>query len=138
MKLAICILRSLLGLTLVVFGLNKFLGFMPMPEMNEQAGAFMGALVNSGYIFPVVGGVLVVVGLLLLGNFFVPLALLLLAPISVNIVLIHVVLDSSGIVPAALVAILNVLLFFAYKPAYSKILSPRGCCGGSCRCQEAS
>ena len=114
--------RIFLGLILVLFGSNKFLGFMPMPPLPAEAAQFMGALASSGYIFPVVGFVEVLVGVLLISGLFVPLALQLLAPISVNIMLFHLFLDLPGIGGAAVVSVLNLYLIFQYKSHYAKIL----------------
>ena len=50
MKKAKLIVRMLLGLMVLIFGLNKFLQFIPMPSLPEAAGEFMGALVKSGYL----------------------------------------------------------------------------------------
>lgn len=96
---------------------------MPMPPLPAVAGEFMGALSKSGYIMPIVGIVEILAGILLLINKYVPIALLILAPISVNILAFHAVLAPGGIGAAALVTILNVLLFFAYKDRFKGILS---------------
>jgi len=66
-------LRIVLGLILIIFGANKFFGFMPSPELPEAAGNFMGALAETGYMFPLIGAVEVIVGLLLVLNKWVPL-----------------------------------------------------------------
>ena len=115
--------RIVLGLMLVVFGLNKFLQFMPTPPMTDEAGPFMGALVGTGYMMPIVAVVEIAVGALLLFNRYVALALLLLAPISVNIVAFHLFLDIGGIGGAAFVFILNVFLLFAYRNRYQPLLT---------------
>ena len=124
MKYAIVIVRVLLGLMFAVFGSNAFLHFIPMPPMQGPAGAFIGALVSSGYIYAIAG--LQVVGglLLLLGARFVALGLMLLGPIIVNIVLYHIFLDQSGLVMAAVVALLSLFLLWVYRykfPALFKI-----------------
>jgi hypothetical protein len=115
--------RIVLGLLLFVFGLNKFLNFMPAPELPVGAGLLMMALAKSGYIMTLVGVVEVLVGVMLLANKYVALALLLLAPITVNILAFHLVHDMAGIGGAALVTILNVFLFLAYKDKYSGVLT---------------
>ena len=115
--------RIVLGLLLVVFGLNKFLQFMPMPAMAEPAGTFMEALVGTGYMMPLVAVIEILVGALLLANRYAALALLLLVPISVNIVAFHLFLDLGGIAGAALVCILNVFLLFAYRSHYQPLLA---------------
>jgi uncharacterized membrane protein YphA (DoxX/SURF4 family) len=107
------VLRIILGLILIIFGANKFAGFMPSPELPEAAGNFMGALAETGYMFPLIGAVEVIVGLLLIFNKWVGLALIILAPVAVNMVLFHLKLAPGGIGPAALVTILNGVLIYA-------------------------
>jgi putative oxidoreductase len=80
--------RILLGLTFLVFGLNGFLQFIKQPPPTGVALQFLGALISSHEI-AVVMLIRVIGGVLLLANRFVPLALVLLAPIVVNIVLFH-------------------------------------------------
>ena len=75
MKKAKLIVRILLGLMVLIFGLNKFLQFMPMPPLPDAAGEFMGALVKSGYLMQAVAIVEIVTGLMLLFNRFQPLTL---------------------------------------------------------------
>ena len=115
MKYVIVIVRVLLGLQFVVFGSNAFLRFIPMPEMHGQAGAFMAALMSSGYMY-VIAGLQVLGGLcLLLGARFVPLGLTLLGPVIVNIVLYHVFLDTYGLPIALIVAALSLFLLWIYR-----------------------
>lgn len=106
------VLRILLGLILVVFGANKFFGFIPNMEMPAPAGNLMSAMMESGYMFKLVGVTEIVVGLLLLIKKWVPFALIVLAPISVNMVFFHIFLAPAGIAPAAIVAIINILLIY--------------------------
>ena len=104
--------RYVLGLAMLVFGANKFLHFMPNPELPEAAGAFMGALDGSGYIFPILGIAYIVAGLCLVLNKAVPFALIVLVPISINIVAFHAKFAPEGILFAAIVAVLNLLLIY--------------------------
>ena len=112
------ILRIILALGLIVFGLNKFIGFMPMPEMPANAGEFMSSLQATGYVLPIVGALEIIIGLLLLANKAVPFALLLLAPISVNILLFHLFLDLPSIGGALVIAIINVVLIYKHWKVY--------------------
>ena len=68
--------RYVLGLAMLVFGANKFLHFMPNPELPAEAGAFLGALDGSGYIFPILGVAYLIAGLCLVLNKAVPFALM--------------------------------------------------------------
>jgi len=118
--------RVLLGLTFLVFGLNGFLNFLPKPtNMPEGAAAFAGALVKTGYMFPLLKGVEVASGALLLSNRFVPLALALLAPIVVNIVAFHAFLEPSGMPIAGLVLMLEIFLAWSYRDLFRPMLSAR-------------
>ena len=50
MKTVAAIARFVLGLVFVVFGLNRFLNFMPMGPVPALAGQFAGALIQSHYV----------------------------------------------------------------------------------------
>jgi uncharacterized membrane protein YphA (DoxX/SURF4 family) len=115
MNKAKLIIRILFGLMLVVFGLNKFLQFMPMPPMPEAAGEFMTALVTSGYLMVVVALVEIATGILLLINKYQSLALIIVFPVILNAFLFHLFLDISGIGGALLAIAMNVFLFLANK-----------------------
>ena len=124
MKYAIIIVRVLLGLVFAVFGSNAFLHFIPMPPMQGQAGAFIGALLRSGYIYPIAA--LEVLGglLLLLGGRFVPLGLTLLGPVIVNIVLYHIFLDTAGLPMAGCISLFALFLLWVYRFKFPAIFQP--------------
>jgi hypothetical protein len=117
--------RILLGLIFFVFGLNGFLHFLPQPPMPARAGAFLGALAATGYMFPVIKSVEVIGGALLLSNRFVPLALAIVAPNVVNIVLFHSVLAPGGLPIALLVLCLELFTAWSYRNAYASMLHAR-------------
>lgn len=116
------IARWILGLIFFVFGLNGFFNFIPMPEtMPEKMATFMGGLMASQYFFPLLKGTEVVCGALLLIGAFVPLALIVLAPIIINIFLTHAFLDSSGLPMVIFIGLLEIYLAFFAQP-YSAIV----------------
>ncbi len=88
---------------------------MPDFEFGDNAGAasLFQAFTDSRYMWPLVGGLEVVVGVLFVLKKAFPAALLALIPISVNIVLFHAVLDPPNIGPALLVAVING--YFIYR-----------------------
>lgn len=105
MKIASLVARLLLGLIFLVFGLNGFLHFIPMPPPKGAAAQFTGALFLSSY-WKIIFGVQVLGGLLLLANRFVPLALAILGAVIVNIVCFHIFMAPSGLPLAILVVLL--------------------------------
>ena len=87
--------------------------------------AFAGALLRSGYMFPLIKGTEVAVGALLLANRFVPLALVVIAPVIVNIFAFHAFLAPSGVVLASVLAALEIALAWAHRSAYRPLLAAR-------------
>lgn len=118
--------RLVFGLMWVIFGLNFFFQFLPAnPPPSEKAGALLGAMFQAGYFFPFVKITEIVVGLALLTNLFVPLALIIIAPITLNIFLLHAILDPGGLAIGAVLLVLNVFLGIRYLESYKPILKPK-------------
>ena len=122
MKLASTIARLLLGLIFVVFGLNFWLHFIPLPPPAEgsAAASFMFAMYGSGYL-TVVKVLEVTGGLLLLSGRFVNLALATLGPIVLNIALYHVFLVQGGYPMAIVLGVLS-LVALAGRPDFRAAL----------------
>ena len=116
------VLRILLGLFVLVFGLNKFLHFIPMGDMSADAGAYFGALVNTKTL-TLVAIVEIVAGLALIFNKFGSLLTLILMSISVNAVLFHATLAPESIAGALVLLILNIIVLYGYKDKYKDLLS---------------
>jgi putative oxidoreductase len=111
------IARILMGLIFVIFGLNGFLNFIPTPpEMPEKLTAFTTGMLATGYFFPFLKGMEVLCGLLLLSGRFVPLALVVLAPIITQIFLVHLFLAPSGLPVALVLGGLEIYLAFFVSP----------------------
>ncbi|HVY25053.1 MAG TPA: DoxX family protein [Polyangiaceae bacterium] len=117
--------RLLLGAIFAVFGLNGFLHFIPQPPPAGLAAVFVGGLGASGYFFPLLKGTEVLVGLALLGNRFVPLALTVLAPIVVNIVAFHAFLAPAGIVLPLVIVALGSYLAYTERAVFAPLLRAR-------------
>lgn len=129
MKHASNISGGLLGLLFLVFGLNFFLHFIPMPADPSPADAphklFMAALFPTGYltfvkVCEILGGVLVAIpktrnyGLLVLG------------PVIINILAFHVFLTKgAGLTdpPLVLICALAAFLLWSGRKAFSGLLN---------------
>lgn len=111
--------RSLLGLVFVVFGLNGFLNFIPQPAHPGAAGAFLGALAATGYMFPLLKATEILAGALILSGRFVPLGLVILAPVLVNITAFHLALDTSGVGMVVVLLALEGYLAWVHRAAYA-------------------
>jgi putative oxidoreductase len=124
MKITVLIARILLGLLFLVFGLNGFLHFIPLPPPSGLAGQYMGALFISHYL-TVVFLLQVIGGALLLANRFVPLALTLLGPVLVNILLFHSFLAPEGLPLALVTAVLWLVVFSSVRRAFTGVFAHR-------------
>jgi hypothetical protein len=121
MKIATVIARFLLGLIFLVFGLNGFLHFIPAPPPSGIAGQFVEALYVSHYLV-VIFLLQLISAVLLLINRYVPLALTVLAPIIVNILLIHILMAPSGLPLAVVVTVLWIVVFLSVRSAFGGLL----------------
>jgi putative oxidoreductase len=124
MKIAVLIARILLGLLFLVFGLNGFFHFIPMPPPTGLAGQYMGALFVSHYLV-VVFLLQVVGGALLLAGRYIPLALLLLGPVLVNIVLFHSFMAPEGLPVALFATVLWLIVFAGVRKAFAGVFVQR-------------
>jgi hypothetical protein len=129
-RLTVCgptLARILLGLIFAVFGTCGLLNLLPPPPPTLPAGAvaFGAALFKTGYLFQLIKGTEAVVGLLLLANRFVPLALTVLSPVIVNIIGFHAFLDPSGLAIPLLILVLHVYLAWSYRNVYRALLAAR-------------
>lgn len=117
------IVRILLGLLFLVFGLNGFLNFIPQPkDIPQDIMTVMGALMKAGYM-TVVSGAEVLAAVMLLTNRFVPLALALLAPIIVGILTFHIAMAPATIGPGIVVLVMELYLAWAYRGAFRPMLA---------------
>ena len=128
---AAVIARILVGLMFFVFGLNGFLNFIEQPEGTPEGEAFLTALNDTGYLMTMIKVIETTCGALLLIGYFVPLALVLLAPIIVNILGFHLFLDPSvqGLGMAIVILVLHLFVTSQHWNAYGPLLVAKA--GGS-------
>lgn len=119
------IARYVLGAAMILFGANKFGHFITPPPHAPEAEALLSAMGQSGYLMDMVGAVELICGLALVSGYFVPLALIVLAPVCVNFVALHLFLDPAGIGPGAFLASLNLFLGIKNLRSYEDLLMPR-------------
>ena len=124
MNKATLVIRNLLGLAFVVFGLNFFLKFIPMggPTPPEAALKFMGAIVPSGFmafvkVLEIAGGVA------LLSKRFAPVGLVILGPILVNILLYDVFLAKAFNPVGFAVLVMEVFLIWAFRKNFAGVFA---------------
>lgn len=112
MKIAIIIVRTLIGLMFLFSSLTYFLNLVPQAELTGNVKTFMDGLTASIYIMPVVKTFELLCGLAFVSGRFVALAVVLIFPIAFNILLINIFLMPSGL-PIVIPLFLGIL-FLAY------------------------
>ena len=125
MKIAALIARCLLGFVFLVFGLNGFLHFIPVPPPREPvAGQYLSALFVSHYLV-VIYLLQIIPGALLLANRFVPLALTLLGPVLANIVFFHAFMAPEGLPLPLILSVLWIVVAFYHRAAFAGLFQAR-------------
>ena len=123
MKWIPTIARTLLGLIFLGSGIFGFVSHFAFPPgLPENLMAFVNGLAASTYFLPFLKGTEIVCGLLLITGAFVPLALVVLAPIILNIFFTHLFLAPSGLPLAVVLGALEIYLAFFARP-YKEIVS---------------
>jgi putative oxidoreductase len=124
--------RIILGLIYFVFGcmgLAMVFGLMqaPTPEMPEAAMKFNEGLFGSGYFLPFLKITETICGFLLLSGIAAPLALVILAPITLNIFLFHAFLTpgAGNLVIPLIMVIAQVLAMKGYWSLYQPLFSKK-------------
>ncbi len=118
MKWISLIARLLLGFIFLGAGIAFF--FTTPPPLEGNMATFFAGMMASGYMMYLIKVTEVVAGALLMSGFFVPLALVALAPIVLNIFLIHLMLAPEGLPMALAIGALEIYLAF-----FSKEYSPK-------------
>ena len=126
MKYLPLVARYLLGVIFVIFSLNFWLHFFPMPSPAEGslAAGFIGALYGSGFlavvkVFELLGGILLLTGR------YVNLALGVLGPIVVVIVLYHVLTREGGYPMASLLGTLAIVALAGRREFITSLVSSK-------------
>jgi uncharacterized membrane protein YphA (DoxX/SURF4 family) len=125
MKVIQVIPRILLGLVFGIMPWTAILHLARTPPMPAEALAFVQALMKTGYMMPLVWGTEIVAGVLLLIGILVPFALVLLAPVLVNILAYHAFLEPSGLILAIVLCVLEVIVAWQYRYSFAPLFVSR-------------
>lgn len=124
MKNKILFVVSLLfGLMMINGGLNKFLNYMPMPEMPEAATKLMTGLIESIWIMPLVAVVEIIAGILIIIPKTRALAAIMIFPITIGITLVHIFQDPANMILGFVFLLINLWIIFENKEKYMPMVS---------------
>jgi putative oxidoreductase len=125
MKIAMLIVRTLMGLLFVFGSVVYFFDLFTPPPMEGAIKSFNEGLAASGYFFTLLKATELVCGILLLTGRFVPLALVIVAPVIINIFMVHLLLDRSGLPVAIFLVLAEIFLAYYYRDAFAPLLTQK-------------
>jgi putative oxidoreductase len=122
MKIALIIVRSLMGLLFVFASITYLFKLITPPEPTGAMKIFSTGLEASVYLMPTVMIVELICGIAFLFGKFVPLAAVLISPIIVNIFLIHAFISPEGLPVAIFLVLANLFMVYYYRENYKPLL----------------
>ncbi|RXK80736.1 DoxX family membrane protein [Filimonas effusa] len=123
MRIAVIIIRILMGLMFLFSSVVVLFKLVPMPALSGDVKTFMDGLMVSRYLFPLIKITELVCAIAFLVGRFVPLANVVLFPVTLNIVLYHAFVLPDGLLVAILLLVGHLVLAYAYRDRYSAMLS---------------
>lgn len=121
-SIILTVLCALFGLGMIVFGLNKLVPFMPMPELTEEQKLLFGAFGTIKWLMPLVAVVEIVGGLLIAIPKTRALGAIVILPVMAGIIVHHLTFDPAGIAIPAVFAIINLWVLIDNKNRYMAMI----------------
>lgn len=122
MKIAMIIVRTLLGLLFLFGSAAYFFNLVTPPPMEGNIKTFNEGLAASGYFLTLLKTTELVCAIAFLSGRFVPLALVVIAPIVVNIFCVHLFLDRTGLPVAVFLVLAIAFLAYCYRDSFRPLL----------------
>src|SRR4051795_1159947 len=114
MKIAVIIVRILMGLVFVFSAAVVLFKLFPQPELKGDVKTFMTGLETTRYFIPLLKITELVCGVAFIVGRFVPLATVVIFPIILNILLFHTFVAREGLPVAILLFLANLFLAYNY------------------------
>jgi putative oxidoreductase len=121
MKIAVTIVRVLMGLMFLFASVAFFLKLIPQPEMSGPIKLFNEGLAASGYFMPFLKVVELIAGLMLVIGLFVPLTAIVIFPITIHIFLVHAFMAPEGLPIAVFMLLGNLFIAWYYRKSYAPL-----------------
>lgn len=120
MKKKIILVASILfGLMFINAGLNKFFNYIPVPEnVPDHLAKFMSAIMEIGWLWPLLGAMEVVGGILFITNKFRALGAIIIFPMMMGILLTHIFVDTTTLPIAIVLMAINVWVIWENREKY--------------------
>jgi uncharacterized membrane protein YphA (DoxX/SURF4 family) len=121
MKIAVIIVRVLMGLMFAFASIVVLFKLVPQPEQTGNVKIFMDGMAASVYMMTTIKVIELICAVAFLSGKFVPLATVVIFPITVNILLFHAFVEPQGLLVAILLMIGNLFLAWHYRSKYKPL-----------------
>jgi putative oxidoreductase len=125
MKIAVIIVRTLMGLLFLFASIVVLFNLVPQPELTGNVKVFMDGVKATGYLMPLIKITELVCGIAFVTGYFVPLASVVIAPIIVNIFFFHTFVDTSGLPVSIFLVAANLFLAYAHRDKFKPLLTAK-------------
>lgn len=125
MKIAVIIVRTLMGLLFIFASVVVLFNLVPQPELTGKMKTFNEGLAASGYLFPLIKITELICGLAFISGRYVALACVIIAPIIINILFVHIFIDMQGLPVAIALTLGNLFLAYANRDKYKPLFSSK-------------
>jgi len=125
MKIAVIIVRTLMGLLFLFASIMVLFQLAPQPELKGGAKLFMEGMAAAAYFIPLLKITELVCGIAFVSGRFVPLATVVIFPITLNIFFYHAFLAPEGLSVAILLLLGNLFLAYAHRKNYVPLVAAK-------------
>ena len=123
MKIAVIIIRSLIGLLLLFASISFFFHLFDEPVLTGDMKTFNDGMKASGYLLPLVKTVELLCGIAYITGKFNKIANIILLPISINIFFVHICLAPEGVPVAIFLLVGNIFLIYSKWDSYKGLFT---------------
>jgi putative oxidoreductase len=125
MKIAMIIVRTLMGLLFLFASIAVLFNLIPKSELTGAVKTFNEGMDAAPYFIKLLKVTELLCGLSFVTGYFVPLATILIAPIIIHIFLFHLFLDTTGLPVAIFLVLANIFVAYFYRDAYRPLVSAK-------------
>ncbi|RFZ82909.1 DoxX family protein [Mucilaginibacter terrenus] len=125
MKIAMIVIRTLMGLLLLFASVSYFFNLTPPPTNMPQSAITYNEGLAIVKLMTLVKAVELICGLMFLIGRYVTLAVVLIFPIVINIVLFHGVVMPSGLGPGLFLLFGELFLAYYYRRNYAPLFAAK-------------
>ena len=130
MKIAMIIVRTLMGLLFLFASIVVLFDLVPQPDLNDPmfsdaARDFNKGIMSVRYFIPLLKITELLCGVAFVLGRYVPLATVLIAPIIINIFFYHIFVDKTGLPVAIFLVLANIFVAYYYRASYAGLLTAK-------------